>query len=170
MAAGLLRTGARVVGLDVQIASAGTLDGERPVDPMAVAVMADRGIDVANHRSHRVAPIDIEAADLVLAMAQEHVLDITATQPRALQKTYTIKEFVRRGSDAGPRPETLALSEYLVKLDDDERRRELLRRDPTDDVDDPLGLGRRAFLRTAEELDGLVWATLDLLAGYEPRH
>ena len=37
------------------------------------------------------------------------------------------------------------------------------------DIVDPLGQGRRAFERTASELETLIWTTLDLFGGYEPR-
>jgi protein-tyrosine-phosphatase len=66
MAVGLLRAGANVMGQTVQVASAGTMQGGHPAEPHAVEVMADRGIDISAHRSHKLAAVDIEAADLVL--------------------------------------------------------------------------------------------------------
>ncbi len=165
MAAALLRAGAPVVGLDVQVASAGVIASGHPADPHAVSVMADRGIDLSGHRSHRLETVDLDAADLVLTMAQEHIVEIGARHPESLGKTFTIKELVRRASLTGPKALDQPLGEYLAPLDSYLRRQEVLRRDPSDDVADPVGMGRRAFQRTAEELDALVWSVLDLLAG-----
>lgn len=169
MAEGLLRSGANVVGLDAQIASAGSWESGVPADPHAVAVMADRGIDIGRHRSHRATPVDIEAADLILAMAVEHILDVAGQVPAAFDRTFTIKEFVARARALGPKDGSLSLAAYLELLGRDRSRGDILRADHTLDVADPLGHGRRAFERTAAELESLVWAAVDLLVGYPPR-
>lgn len=168
MAAALLRVGAKVTGLEARVASAGTIPGGQPADPQAVAAMRDRGIALDKHRSHQMAEIDIEASHLVLAMAGEHVIEVVAMVPEALPKAYTIREFVQRARQAGPCPPGVDPADYVQSLHSDDRYRALMRLDPDDDIADPLGQGRRAFQRTAEELDVLVWATVDLLAGYTP--
>jgi protein-tyrosine-phosphatase len=169
IAAGLLTAGSRVVGLDMQVASAGLIPGGRTADPHSVAVMADRGMDISHHRSHLLTPIDLDVADLVLTMTQEHVVEIGAAHPDALSKTFTIKEFVRLASESGPLVSVDEVADYLEALDTQQRRKKLLRRDPGDDVADPIGTGRRSFARTGDELEALVWSVLDLLAGFPPR-
>lgn len=168
MAEGLLRTGATAVGLDVQVASVGTLDGGSPADPYAVGVMADRGIDIENHCARQMAAADLHAADLVLAMAREHVVAVAAAVPDAFTKTFTIKDFVARASNVGAKPAHSTLAAWLELVNEGRSHAEMLRADEASDVADPLGKGRRAFERTAGELEALVWATLDLLAGYSP--
>lgn len=168
IAEGLLRAGAKVVGLDAQLASAGTLEGGQPPDPNAVAVLADRGIDIAGHRSHQVTAADLHAADLVLAMAREHVVAVAAVVPEAFTKTFTLKDFVAAAAEAGPKPTRSTLASWLDVLNEGRTHTEMLRADDRSDIADPIGKGRRAFERTANELDELVWAALDLLAGYTP--
>ncbi len=168
MAEGLLRVGAGAVGLDLKVASAGTWEAGRRADPHAVAAMAERGIDISAHRSHRLAAIDVEAADLVLAMAREHVVDVVGLVPGAFDRTFTLKELVTRATAAGPRPAGQPLDDYIAELGRGRSQGDVLRAEPTTDIADPLGHGRRAFDRTAAELEHLIWATVDLLAGYRP--
>lgn len=169
IAEGLLRAGAKSVGLDAKVASAGTLEGGAPADPHAVAVMADRGIDISSHRAHQLVPVDIVAADLVLCMAREHVVAVAGLVPEAFPKTFTLKDFVARALDVGPKPNHSTLESWLTVVDEGRAHTDMLRADASTDIADPLGKGRRAFEKTAVEIDGLVWATVDLLAGYAPK-
>ncbi len=169
MAEGLLRAGAGAVGVQAHVASGGSLVGGQPAEPHGVAVMAQRGIDIAGHRSHQVQLADIKAADLILAMAREHVVNVVGQVAEAFAKTFTIKEFVSRASEIGPKSVETPLGGWLDQLAQGREHAELLRRAPEGDIDDPLGLPRRVWERTAAELEQLSWATLDLLAGYPPR-
>ena len=169
MAEALLRAGAAVVGLDAQVASVGSWESGVAADPHAVSVMADRGLDISGHGSHKATPVDIEAADLILAMAVEHIVDVAGQVPEAFGHAFTLKEFVARARDLGPKNQSLTLETYLGLLGEGRSRGEMLRADERYDVADPLGQGRRAFERTAVELEGLVWAAVDLLVGYPAR-
>jgi len=169
MAVGLLRAGANVMGHSIQVASAGTIAGGQPAEPHAVEVMADRGIDISSHRSHKLAAVDIDAADLVLCMAREHVVTAAGEVFDAFDRIFTIKDFVARARAVGPKPADQPLQKWLAELCAGRSHSDLLRPDPELDVADPLGSGRRAYERTATELEGLSWAVLDFLAGYPPR-
>ncbi len=169
MAAALLRVGAGAVGLDVRVASAGRFRPDIPADPHAVAAMADRGLDITGHRSHTLTDTDISAAHLILGMATEHVVDIAGRMPAAFSYTFMLREFVDRAVAVGPMPREMALSDYLISMSVDRSHAGLLRGAGAADIADPLGQGRRAFDRTASELEQLCWATVDLLAGYTPR-
>ena len=60
--------------LDVTIASAGTFASDgAPASPQSVRAAARRGADLSAHRSRRLGPDDLEAADLVLAMTPAHL-------------------------------------------------------------------------------------------------
>jgi len=65
---------ARVLGSDrVEVASAGI--ETHGLNPRAVAVMAEAGVDIAHHRSTRVTPAMVDEADLVVTVcghADEH--------------------------------------------------------------------------------------------------
>ncbi len=67
MAEGFARHYTREHGLDVEVQSGGTLPSGR-VDPLAIAVMAERGIDISHHTSHRMDLAFAEKADRVLTM------------------------------------------------------------------------------------------------------
>ena len=131
--------------------------------------MADRGIDISAHRSHKLAAVDIEDADLVLCMAREHVVTAAGEVFDAFGRIFTIKDFVARARDVGPKPANDPLDKWLAEVGSGRSHSDLLRPDPEFDVADPLGQGRRAYERTATELEALSWAVLDLLAGYPPR-
>lgn len=169
MGEALLRAGASVVGLDAQVASVGSWENGVPADPNAVAVMAARGLDIGAHRSRVMRPIDIEAAHLVLGMASEHVIEVATLVPDAFAKTFTLKEFTERARSLGPKDPSLDLEIYLRLLNEPRNRQDLLRVDAGWDIADPLGQGRRSFERAATEIEGLVWASVDLLVGYPPR-
>ena len=169
MAEALLRAGAAEVGLDAQIASVGSWESGVAADPHAISVMSDRGLDITGHLSHKAAVVDIEAADLILTMAVEHIVDVAGQVPEAFTHAFTLKEFVARARELGPKDQSLTLDTYLGLLGDGRSRTEMLRADERYDIGDPLGQGRRAFERTATELEVLVWAAVDLLVGYPAR-
>ncbi|MEM7286311.1 MAG: low molecular weight phosphotyrosine protein phosphatase [Actinomycetota bacterium] len=169
MAEALFRTGVGVVGLDVRVASGGTWEDGQPAEPNAVAVMAERGLDLERHRSRRTIPADLEAAHLVVAMAREHVVAMAAMVPACFERTFTLKELEARAGATGPRKPEQSLTEYIATLEQGRSHERFLRASPDLDVVDPLGQGRRAFERTAAELETLIWSTLDLFGGYEPR-
>ncbi len=168
MAEGMLRMGANVVAYKAVIASAGTIEGGRPPDPHAIAAMEDRGIDISRHRSHQLTATDVAAADLILCMAREHVIAAASLVPEAFAKTFTMISFVERATAVGPLGDDLSMSQWLDEVGQGRTHAELLQTG-TDDIADPLGQGRRAFDRTADQLEQLCWATIDLLTGYEPR-
>ena len=169
MAEALFRTGVGVVGLDIRVASGGTWENGHPADPNAVAVMADRGLDLGRHRSRRTIPADLEAAHLVVAMAREHVVAMAGLVPASFERTFTLKELEARATAAGPRKPEQPVNDYIAELGRGRSHAGFLREVPDIDVVDPLGQGRRAFERTAGELETLIWTTLDLFGGYEPR-
>ncbi len=168
MAQGLLRAGAAAVGLDLKVASAGTWESGVPADAHAVTAMAERGIDIGGHRSHRLAAVDIDHADLVLCMSREHIVDVVAMVPGAFERTFTLKELVARASAAGPRRADQTVAGYIAELGRNRSQDDVLRGGAGMDIADPMGQGRRAFDRTAAELEQLIWAAVDLLAGYQP--
>ena len=169
MAEALFRTGVGVVGLDIRVASGGTWENGHPAEPNAVAVMADRGLDLARHRSRRTTPADLEAAHLVVAMAREHVVAMAGLVPACFDRTFTLRELEARATVTGPRKPDQSLDDYIAALGHGRNHADFLRASPNLDIVDPLGQGRRAFERTASELETLIWTTLDLFGGYEPR-
>ena len=143
-------------GVESVISSAGLVLHGKPASAHAVSVLADRGIDHSSHRS-RVMDIGIlESADLVLAMTREHLREAAVLNPSAFDRTFTLKELVRRGESAGRRASDQPLSEWLEKAGAGRDRGDLLGTSPEDDVADPYGMDRGDYERTCAEIEALI--------------
>jgi protein-tyrosine-phosphatase len=103
------------------------------------------GLNADGHRSHQVTDLDIDRADLVLAMAGEHVSFIRRRYPAAAPKTATLKRLCRdlpEGSaPLGERLAVLDLADVVVE--------------PWEDVEDPAGKDDDDYLACAKELQVL---------------
>lgn len=91
---------AREYGGKVRVSSAGTdaLPGS-PATREAVEALAESGIDLGNHRATMLAPVLVEAADLILTMTathRRHVLDLV---PGAAHKVHALSDYAGRGGD-----------------------------------------------------------------------
>jgi arsenate reductase len=79
MAEGLAR---RILGEKAEVSSAGSTPAS--VNPHAVEVMADIGIDITGHRSKSVDTIDLSNVDLVVTLCAEEVCPILPVGVRRL--------------------------------------------------------------------------------------
>jgi protein-tyrosine phosphatase len=153
-------------GAAASVRSAGMLgDGEQP-PPEAAWAMAAHGIDTGSHRSRQVSAIDLVHADLVLAMAREHVRHAVVMLPEAWPRVFTLKELVRRGDAIGARSASEPLAAWLSRAHDARDRRSLLGDCLDDDVADPIGGPPQAYADTAVLLDQLVTRLVALCWGY----
>ena len=152
-------------GLEARVHSAGLLyDGESPpVD--GIEVMATRGLDTSGHRSRKMTAEMLNQADLVVGMAKEHVREAVLLAPDCWPRTFTLKELVRRGEEAGGRSPDQPFSEWVSKIHAGRTRADMLGHSETDDVADPIGRRRNFYDRTAEELDGLTAQLATLITG-----
>jgi protein-tyrosine-phosphatase len=134
---------------DLEVVTTGThvVDGQimswRTRDAMA-------GLGLANpaHRSTQAHPHHLDGADLILAMAAEHVGWIRRTHPAAAARTATIKRLVRDLPDG---PSSLAERLVALHLADVE-----LEPGGAEDVIDPAGGEIEQYVDVAEELHELV--------------
>jgi len=156
MAAALLFRQLEDAGVKCVVSSAGLLFDGRPATDHGVAVMADRGLDTSGHRSRRLRPELVADADLVIGLARSHVGEVVALAPDAFGRAFTLKEIVRRGEEIGGRAADEPLDVWLARLTAGRRPADLLGDSDADDVADPIGGPRRAYIRTAEELDDLT--------------
>lgn len=95
MAKGLLRRKLAEEGLEgeVDVVSAGVMAVEgQPASRHAVEALAERGIDISDHRSHPLQPWLIEEADLILVMQGSHRRAVFHIHANALRKTFLISE------------------------------------------------------------------------------
>jgi protein-tyrosine-phosphatase len=156
MAEALLRHRLGERGVDAHVHSAGLRLVGEPASANGVDVMAERGIDLSAHRSRIVDRQLLEHADLVLAMAREHLREGVLAAPDTWGRAFTLKELVRRGEIIGPRAPGESLEAWLARAHSGRNRTELLGASADDDVDDPIGMSRSAYEQTADELTDLV--------------
>lgn len=140
----------------VSVASAGLMEGGYASPPEIVTTMAELGIDVSAHCSAQVSPELVAASDVILAMARRHAREVVLLDPAAWGRTFTLKEFVRRGDRVGSRGSDEELRRWLARLHDGRKRTDLVGSSPDDDVSDPLGGPLDAYRKMARELGDLV--------------
>ena len=127
MAAGLLRQRLAVDKANARhrVLSAGVwaADGE-PASENAVAAMAERGIDISDHRSHSLTNEEVAEADLILVMTREHARLVRQTWPQYAWKVYLLSEMTGKRRDVkdpyrGPIEEYRACASTMSRYIDD---------------------------------------------------
>jgi protein-tyrosine phosphatase len=140
----------------VPVASAGLVAGGQPPPAEVIMAMAASGLDVSGHRSRQVTAADLAAADLVLGLAREHARHAVVLLPECWPRTFTLRELVRRGHQAGTRAQGEPLADWLARAGAGRDRRELLGTGRGDDVPDPYGGPLAGYQATAALLDALT--------------
>ncbi len=145
-AARSVMAGAMLVAAPIGIVTAGThvVEGQ-PMSRRTRDALASVGLAADGHRSHQLTERDLEDADVILAMAGEHVSYIRRRHPEAAAKTATIKRLARYLPPGPPSlPERLAvmgLADQAVE--------------PWEDVEDPAGGDDEVYVSCARELADL---------------
>jgi protein-tyrosine-phosphatase len=150
MAAALLRAALDDAGVAAVVDSAGTLGwGTRPATPHAVAVMAERGLDIGEHRSRRLDAVDLDV-DLVVAMTRDHAGAVIARDPALRPRVFLPAEYARlRGAEpVEPARRGIAGIDRVGA-----RRPSALIGRPHEEIADPAGEPLEVYRRTAERLD-----------------
>lgn len=101
MAEGLLRQRLLEEGIGHhRVLSAGVwaVNGH-PASDHAIAVMAERDIDIRDHIAHTVNASDIAEADLILVMTKEHRQILRNTWPQYEWKIYLLSEMIGKRKD-----------------------------------------------------------------------
>ena len=95
MAEGILKVllaGKGISNIQVESAGIGAVD-RMPATHFAVDVARHWDIDISDHRARQINRVIVDEADLILAMAPEHVMTIIRKNPDAAKKTFLIKAF-----------------------------------------------------------------------------
>ncbi|HEX4244987.1 MAG TPA: hypothetical protein VHY77_05425, partial [Acidimicrobiales bacterium] len=131
-------------GLPIRVLTAGTFVVEgQPMSWRTRDALASVGIDTyPAHRSHQLTEADVESADLIVAMAGEHVAYVRRRHPEVAGRTATIKRLVR---DLPPGPEPLVERVAALTLADVDI-------EPWEDVEDPAGGEVDVYVSCAKEL------------------
>jgi low molecular weight protein-tyrosine phosphatase len=169
MAEGLLRRLFAQAGVGASVGSAGLLPGGVPATPDAVATMADRRVDIAQHVSQTVTDEMARETPLILAMTRHHVRELCAGYDAPMDRTFTLKELVRRGDELGGRVHGESVYAWLARLNAGRRTADLMGDDPADDIADPVGQPRAVYENTADELEDQLRRFAQLLVGGPPR-
>jgi protein-tyrosine phosphatase len=166
MAEAILSELVRRRGIPAEIAAVGLLPGGVPL-PLetrdALRALHYDGPQLAAHRSRELSDADIGSADLILGLARDHVREVVVRMPSAWDRTFTLKELVRRAESVGPRLPDQELSSWLAAVSLDRTRQDLLGSSNADDVADPIGGPPSGFEHTAAEIEGLCVALCALV-------
>jgi len=166
-------------GREIYLSSAGLAAEEgRPPPPEVIAVMREYGHDVSGHRAHLLNQADVDEADLILTMAMHNSQRLLTEHQEAVNKIFTLKEFVIQGEQRGRELEEedperrledlrgwIRRIEGLEPSSHGEDLNEQLRLfflhyfhiyDHSYTIDDPLGQSDEFMRRTAEEIREFV--------------
>src|SRR5215831_3153589 len=92
MAGAILRE--HVPGLQVTTSGTHVIEG-MPMSWRTRDAIASLGLEVPFHRSRQATQAELDSADLVIALAREHVSWMRRTHPRAAPRTATLKRLAR---------------------------------------------------------------------------
>jgi protein-tyrosine phosphatase len=151
----------RLPGERFRVRSAGTygLHGY-PVEPAAARLLEQQGIACDAFAATRLDADLVEAADLVLTMTREHRTAVVTVAPRALPRTFTLREFARLVAGAEPVDDPRDLVAVAAA-----QRGKAWSPPEQDDVADPYGLGAAAYQRAYDDISEALARPLALLAG-----
>ena len=133
--------------LDVLVTTRGTHVVEGlPMSLRTRGALAALGVKDAAHRSRQLTADDLRTADLVVAMAREHVQFVRRMYPQAAPRTGTLKRLAR---DLPGGSGSLAERVAALHLDD-------VALEHWEDVDDPAGGDEEVFHECAAEIQALL--------------
>ena len=144
--------GERVPGLDVSTRGTAVIEG-LVMSWRTRAALEGLGLTADHHRSCQLTSDDLAGADLVIAMAVEHVEYVRRVEPGAAARTGTLKRLARDlpGGAGELRERVAALGLDAVELAQWE------------DIEDPVSGDVEQFHRCASEIDALLTALVPLL-------
>jgi protein-tyrosine-phosphatase len=144
-----------------EVASAGVRGwNAAPIDSMVVLELARLGHDATDHRARVLEIHHVEQADLILTAAREHRAAVLAMSPRALRKTFTLRELAALVDGA----ESESLEDLVA---DASRRRSTA---PADvDVIDPYRREPDVHRQVADQIVAAVDVVVDRLSALPMR-
>jgi protein-tyrosine phosphatase len=156
MLAGLLATRLGNLGVSAHVESAGFAAAGVPALDDAAAAMRGAGIDISGHVSRQVTAGDVEAADLVVGMTRQHVMDLVLLSPTSWPRIFSLIDLVRRAEAVGPIEPGLPFDRWLGRIHAGRERADIVRMRSVDEISDPSGGPRVGYERTRDQLDDLV--------------
>jgi protein-tyrosine-phosphatase len=143
MAGAVLRE--HVPGLHVTTSGTHVIEG-MPMSWRTRDAITSLGLEVPNHRSRQATETELDNADLVIALAREHVAWMRRVHPPAAPRTATLQRLARDLPEDGS-----PLFERLARM-----RLHEVALEPWEDVSDPAGGDIEVFLACAREIADLL--------------
>ena len=134
-------------GIDARVTTAGTHVVEhQPMSRRTRDALTAIGVEAPEHRSRQIAESDVDSADLVIAMASDHVHYVRRRHPSAAPRTATLCWLAWHLPNGNT-----SLPERVAELD-------LAEVDPDaqGDVPDPAGGDDAEYVECARTIKGLV--------------
>jgi len=142
---------------DAYSASAGFLEGGRPVHESVRKLLDERGIDVTRKKSQKLSADIVDHADVILTMTSEHARGVVSRFPRSISDVYTLRHF---GSVVAPRSRAQTTRQWLDQTNA-ANRRAYLGDDVLLDIPDPIGHDFKVFSGLATELENSIGWIMD---------
>ncbi|HEV7525038.1 MAG TPA: hypothetical protein VGP92_08735 [Acidimicrobiia bacterium] len=143
MAGAFLRE--HVPGLTVTTSGTHVIEG-MPMSWRTRDAIASIGLPIPDHRSRQATVQELDSADLVIALAREHVAWMRRVHPKAAPRTATLKRLARDlpedGTPLVDRIAAMGLADVALE--------------PDEDVVDPAGGDLDVFLACAREIADLL--------------
>ena len=140
----------------IGVASAGTVANGEPPPEHAVRVMAVAGLDIEGRPSRRVDVATLEEADLIITMAQQHLVEVVTMNRAALERSFTFVDLIRRARQVGRPTADESLSQWAQRLSAGRTPGSILSLAPSDDIVDPMGGSLNRYKKVAKVLDHLT--------------
>jgi low molecular weight protein-tyrosine phosphatase len=143
-------------------AGTGTWHIGEPMNAPAAAELRRRGGDPSGFVARHLIAELIDESDLVLCATGEHASRVLRLRPEARSRTFVLGEVARLlplvtlPAEASPRDPATAHARGVAVVAALDTVRAGAPPRPTDDLDDPYGMGARAFMRAADEIDAAV--------------
>lgn len=136
-------------GIEVAVRSAGTgaIDGVPATDGACMTVRK-LGLDLTDHLSRSVTAELVASADLVIAMEQQHVIDLVTDHGASLATTYTLQELAGRAETATRYPDE-PMQLWFDRLAIGRTASSVL---SAQEIDDPTGRSMRRYRATARTI------------------
>ncbi|MCP3936780.1 MAG: hypothetical protein GY708_15570 [Actinomycetia bacterium] len=160
MAEYMLNGAARDRGLPLVARSAGLAAPEQPPPPHTLSVLDERGLDARAHRSRSITQELVGSADLILTMTGRHAREAALLDMESIPRIFTLREFGKRLSIAGPRHPGQEVAGYISMIGEGRMSSQLGSGGSGDDIADPYGRRKRAYKQAAAEIETEIQKTL----------
>lgn len=148
-----------------ELSGAGTHSVENcPMSNYTRKALASIGLEDRTHRSRQLNPYNADDADLIIAMANDHVQYVRRNHPEVAHKTATFKRLVRDLGEvkAAARNDRYASLRQALKSRIAEMRLAEVQLESWEEIGDPGAGEQPVFMSSLEEIDALVDSFLSL--------